>query len=80
MPFTRWEMDLYRKKVMVQLMPAFSRLKGIMAGTIIDITTSSGAPMNRGVKIIFMPIMAKVCVKAPQTKAMIAVFLVLFRL
>lgn len=65
---------------MTQLIPAFNRLKGIMAGTIIANTVSSGAPMNKGVKIIFIRTIASVCTSAPKTNATMAVFFVLFRL
>ena len=73
-------MDLYRKKVMVQLMPAFSTLKGMMAGISIARTVSKGAPIKRGVKIRFITTIAAVCTRAPQSNATTAVFLVLFRL
>ena len=71
-------MDLYRKNVIAPLIPAFSALKGMIAGIIMLITTSRGAPINRGVKIIFITTIARVWAIAPQISAKIAVFLDLF--
>ena len=63
---------------MAQLMPAFKALKGMMAGIIMLMTTSKGAPMNKGVKIIFITTIASVWAMAPQIRANTAVFFVLF--
>ena len=52
----------------------------MMAGTIIASTVSSGAPMNRGVKIIFISTIAAVWTSAPHISASMAVFYDLFRL
>ena len=73
-------MDLYKKKVITPLMPAFSTLKGMIAGIISASTVSKGAPMKSGVKIIFISTIAAVCTNAPRISAMTAVFLVLFLL
>lgn len=77
-PFSRWEMDLYSTNVMAQFRPALIRLKGMIAGSSMGITSSMDVPKKIGVSTRFISTIAPVITSAPTMRAMAAVFLVLF--
>ena len=64
----------------MELMPAFSRLNGMMAVGSMAATAALGAPMKMGVMNRFAGIMTAAMASVPQTSARIACFFVLFAL